>query len=528
MKKSLILVVAISAASSSSQAALVWVGAAGGHGGDDVSLFQELNWEDTGTGSPPADGAIDPSVDVNNDLVVDSGTPGGASGPAPHLQLGSGSLTVNGGVVRMAEGSSAGIRNGVISVNDGELLSQFFANGAAVTLAGGTTTLYGGNNPVNASTVNFTSTDALLNFLNETPAAFESEHLGKITVNGFPAVVVVNLQVDPFNGALGAQVRATSLEFTPATLTWIGAGDGVSFADEANWTGTASTGGTILLDNLVDNYVISDPSATVGGGGGVGRMTITAGSLLLEAGTLTANAQGLEGGGVTVMGGELQRQFFLDSQVTLGGDGTITLNGGGNPVNNSSINIISTTSLLNFNDETPTDFQNEHLGKILVNGDPAVLDWNLQVDPFNGAAGAQVRALTAPARATLTWIGAGDGVSFADEANWMGTASTGGTIDLDNLVDNYVINDPSATVGGGGGVGRMTIKGGSLLLEAGTLSANTQGLEGGGVTVMGGDLQRQFFLDSEVTLGGDGIITLNGGGNPVNNSSIESSVRRLC
>lgn len=179
------------------------------------------------------------------------------------------------------------------------------------------------------------------------------------------------------------------------SLTWNGGGYGVSFPDEANWTGTASTGGIVDLGNLVDDFTIDDPGAVVGGGGGVDEMNMPGGTLTLLAGKLTGLSKGLRRGTVSVLGGSMERQFLSNgATVTLGGTGTITLNGGGIPVNASTIEFTSLDATLNFNDETPTAFQNEHLGKVSVLGRPAVVGINLQVAAFNGASGAQVTPST--------------------------------------------------------------------------------------------------------------------------------------
>jgi len=57
--------------------------------------------------------------------------------------------------------------------------------------------------------------------------------------------------------------------------------------------------------------------------------------------------------------------------------------------------------LLNFNNETPDDFIAEHLSKLNVFGQLAVLGFNLRVVPFNGTAGSQVSAIV-PEPASLS------------------------------------------------------------------------------------------------------------------------------
>ncbi|YCM42264.1 sulfatase-like hydrolase/transferase [Verrucomicrobiaceae bacterium 227] len=156
-------------------------------GGDGVSLFAEANWTLNGDGvtSIPV---IDGATPVNHDLVVKSGNPGGGGGGGNDLDLGTGSLTVNAGTFRMNVGNSAAILNGPITLTGGTIICQFVGN-SAVELAGGTLSVNGGNNPLNGTTVNFSAgSSGVLLFQDELPADVESEHLGKITVDGSPAV----------------------------------------------------------------------------------------------------------------------------------------------------------------------------------------------------------------------------------------------------------------------------------------------------------------------------------------------------
>lgn len=122
---------------------------------------------------------------------------------------------------------------------------------------------------------------------------------------------------------------------------------------------------------------------------------------------------------------------------------------------------------------------------------------------------------------TLTWTGGGDGASFADVANWAGTP-TGGAIDIAALVDDFVIADPAATVGGTGGVAQLSwVSGsGSLSMSAGTLNGAT-GLRFTTLDLSGGVMTRQFFLEVTATVSGTAELRLNGGGNPLNLSTIE-------
>ncbi len=197
----------------------------------DSDLFNADNWD-------PAGLVIEPAVPVNNDLIIDSGTAAvDAAGFSAPLDLGvdgAGSLTITGGLLDMLRDAGA---NGVRAEGApaGPLPSPFLISGAgaaelqfildiSMTLTDSAVmTFGGGGNPVNRSTIDFTSFDALLNFTAETPDQFINEHLSKITVNGAPAVVGANLSVIPFNGEAGSQVQALAIP-EPSTAVLLAVG----------------------------------------------------------------------------------------------------------------------------------------------------------------------------------------------------------------------------------------------------------------------------------------------------------------
>jgi hypothetical protein len=56
--------------------------------------------------------------------------------------------------------------------------------------------LHGPVDPLNRTTVDFTSSSARLEFTNETPEAVRKEHLRKITIGGEPAVPGENIRIE--------------------------------------------------------------------------------------------------------------------------------------------------------------------------------------------------------------------------------------------------------------------------------------------------------------------------------------------
>jgi hypothetical protein len=379
-------------------ASLSWSGL----GGD--ALFTNVdNWSGTPTG-----GLIDP-LNLVDLYTIDDGA---ATVVADELRFDSaagGGLTILNGSLPLS--GTTGLRavtfDNVPDVpvqigGNGHLGRQFLRE--VVVSLGGTATLElnGAGNPVNVSTIDFATTTSVLQFNAETPAQFQSEHLSKITVNGNPALVGYNIQVDPFNGDAGSQVMATNLDpVVPQSLTWTGLGaDPTDFADLDNWSG-APAAGVIDINNLIDHYLVDDAAAAIAG---TAALAFEGGSLTVEAGsvTLTGGTAGLGklGGtsGTIGMGGDAAAtvQFLADVAATLDNAAVLTLNGGGNPVNQSTIDLLSFDTVVNFMAETPADFETEHLSKITVNGAPAVIGVNLSVTPFNGDAGAQVMAMEIP------------------------------------------------------------------------------------------------------------------------------------
>ena len=311
-----------------------------------------------------------------------------------------------------------------------------------------------------------------------------------------------------------ALVACATLATDAETLTWTGGGDGASFADVANWAGTP-TGGAIDIAALVDDFVIADPAATVGGTGGVAQLSWVSGSgsLSMSAGTLNG-ATGLRFTTLDLSGGVMTRQFFLEVTATVSGTAELRLNGGGNPLNLATIEVVGTEARVVFVNETPDDFRGEHAGKMTFDGLPAIEGVTYEV-VADGGSGCVVRSLGGTFEPqTLTWNGVGgDGTSFIDLGNWDGTP-TGGVIDADFLVDHYLLED--GIIGDdldgeeGFGVrqlyfygdGDFTVDGVMVLEDLSTAGAVTQG---GGSFIADATLR---FLNVDYQLGA-GTFTMN-------------------
>ncbi|MGI9458138.1 MAG: hypothetical protein ACR2NU_16360 [Aeoliella sp.] len=201
--------------------------------------------------------------------------------------------------------------------------------------------------------------------------------------NSIRTVLLTFAMVVPI--AIASSVRA-------ATLTWNGAGDGISFAQLSNWTGTP-TGGTIIIGDLVDTYVV-DSAATITNVSGNLRFR-NGGGLVLSAGSLDLLASGTSGlgvlespdslGTIDLTGGTVTAQFLAELSVSIGGDASLPLGGGNVPINESTIDFTGAGAQLHLLNETTSAFTSEHLNKVSVFGSPAVIGSNLQVVSDGGA-----------------------------------------------------------------------------------------------------------------------------------------------
>lgn len=222
-------------------------------------------------------------------------------------------------------------------------------------------------------------------------------------------------------GLMVAVAFSAALSAQAATLNWTGLGDGTTFGDAANWD-AAPTGGTVVLSNLVDDYVINDATANITT---ANSLVVTTGSVTLQDGNiLHTTFEGFDGPGpVTITGGSAIRQFLsLGVQLTLGGTGQLQLNGGGGAINNGGgdvvVNFTSTTSGLTFAAKTASEVVTQYTADLFAGNVAAVFGADPLVaeagDNFliteNAASGADnvtVSALVIPEPASLMLVGLG-------------------------------------------------------------------------------------------------------------------------
>ncbi len=157
---------------------------------------------------------------------------------------------------------------------------------------------------------------------------------------------------------------------------------------------------------------------------------------------------------------------------------------------------------------------------------------------------ASLMALAAPAfGAVIEWDAGGDGVSTFAEVNWVVTDNTGqptwtvgsdppaGTVDKGVDVPAHMIVGGTATAGGGGATGHTDLSDGLSLTVKDTATfrlANGNGIRGvtGGAADLlllqdSSETRAQFLQSLSVFMSGASTLILNGGGDPINNSTID-------
>ena len=200
-----------------------------------------------------------------------------------------------------------------------------------------------------------------------------------------------------------------------AQVVWTGTVSNDIF-DEANWDLTNSmvtvidpqvgAGGLMSID---DDVMISNVSGTMAPeipdiAGGQWRfqveenrtMTLSNAELNLATGSndgIGCTPLTLIGFDIEVTNNSTLNTFFIVNEVRVDVDSTsrVWFGGGGNPVNLSYVNMTN-GAVVEFDQEDPTEFMNEHLIKFTVDGNPAVIGGNLDV-VTNGASGSIVTVI---------------------------------------------------------------------------------------------------------------------------------------
>lgn len=230
-------------------------------------------------------------------------------------------------------------------------------------------------------------------------------------------------------GVLGAGLLPPALG---ATLTYDDDNANGFVFQEANWVVTDNTGQptwTIGADppaNTVNAQVpiqadaIIGGSVNIGGGDGVAAhfdmgdgQTLTIKDNVVFTMNLTAatpgGIRGVSGGAtenfIIADNAVVTAQFIVHFSVSMTGASQLILNGGGIPINFSTVDLAPDwTGNITFNAETVADATSEHLGKITVGGQAAVLGNNVQI-VSDGGAGSILTVVPEPGSIALLGLG---------------------------------------------------------------------------------------------------------------------------
>ena len=181
-------------------AEIVWTGANGS------DIFDEANWDLSDSFVE----FIDPNVSIDDDVIIKDASVEipQVSGQQRFQVSGGNTITVDNSEIRLVGGSNDGIGgdNGsrlpqgpegpVLDVKNGSSVEVFFiVNGVQVNIDATSEVTFGGaGNPVNLSLIDIQEGGSLA-FKNETIEAFNSEHLGKVTIDGEIAEEGINYSI---------------------------------------------------------------------------------------------------------------------------------------------------------------------------------------------------------------------------------------------------------------------------------------------------------------------------------------------
>ena len=319
------------------------------------------------------------------------------------------------------------------------------------------------------------------------------------------------------------------------TFTWNGSVDNDAYT-EGNWSNGLNDIPTIDAATDLDYHLVIN-SGTPGGAGYTGNLQMNGKSLVVNGGTLTGDVNsGLKSDALnayyvplTMTGGTVDVKFFKNVNASLTGDAEVVLHGTGNPMNTSTIDLVTPfDGFVYFPGETVADCSSEHIPtKFTVNGDSAIIGTNIDVTDSSGFA-----LVTTIEVDTFYWSANYNPVGVFQEGNWQ---NLGGTdipqIDAGVELNAHLVVDFGTPGGTTGHIGDLKLGGNSLTVTAGTFTSNSSsGISStisdtliSTLNISGGVVSTKFVKDIAVYMTNDAQLTVYGGGNPLNTSTIDIS-----
>lgn len=192
---------------------LYWTGA-----GNDAQFFNENNWAEVGTKTPPSAGTIDPGKPVNRKLTIDNySIPISGSTPtAADLQLGTGSLTLRKCTLKLNNvpiGIDMSSTANALVIDSAIVYAQSLKN-TTLSLSGTSKLYLLGNAFTDAATrINITSYDAWVFIPNLRADSVKAIYSNNFLINGSTPMSLVNVRFVQYYD--GTAVTGLSTAYTP-------------------------------------------------------------------------------------------------------------------------------------------------------------------------------------------------------------------------------------------------------------------------------------------------------------------------
>jgi len=304
---------------------------------------------------------------------------------------------------------------------------------------------------------------------------------------------------------------------------------------------TISTGATVDFNS--GTYALQNGGTASGGG----NLLVTYATLnVANGGTFTSDARVIQSGGTLGGGGNATSKVILNSDYdwsggTLGGSGAVQINGTTNTWSGSSAKYLNTATASMQNHGTihltGTNVYSSAVNSGLTNLSGGVFDISSdgaalvmsQIGTFDNQAGATFAKSAGNGNSTVGWAFNNSGTVLAQTGTLRftyggayggnTTISTGATVDFNN--GTFALQNGGTASGGG----NLLVTYGTLnVANGGTFTSGTHVVQSSGTLGGGGDGSSTLLLNGDYdwsggTLGGNGVVQINGTTNTWSGSS---------